>query len=335
METKFSRRELISGATFAVVAARCRAQGPTRSSMFELYQGMWMNLHHFLYQLGAVNEQAGNRGRVPHAAALDAAAKFASLSTSDQSVWESVVSTYRRLASPRDLLNDNKLISDALSMSRVPDDAALEQTVSPELRSALESAAPIYRRTWWPTHLETNSAFRRELETLIEKHGRSIQESLTALYGFKWPAGGFRVGLTMYANWAGGYSTRRGLIVVSSSQPSNAGTQGLEVIFHEALHQGSGFIDGAFRRGSKQLETTVPAQLSHSLIFYTVGYVMSQVIDGHQPYAVANGLWMGTNLVARDLLDSYWLPYLKGQVTLDTAVNGLLQAAGSRAARQK
>jgi hypothetical protein len=40
-----------------------------------------------------------------------------------------------------------------------------------------------------------------------------------------------------YSNWAGAYSTSGPLLVISSLLPTNHGDAGLELVFHEAMHQ--------------------------------------------------------------------------------------------------
>jgi len=53
----------------------------------------------------------------------------------------------------------------------------------------------------------------------------------------QWPAAGFPVHVWAYSNWAGAYSTTGDLLVISSQSPGNQATCGLEIVFHEGMHQ--------------------------------------------------------------------------------------------------
>jgi hypothetical protein len=81
-----------------------------------------------------------------------------------------------------------------------------------------------------------------------------------------------------YANFGGAYSlVNGGLIVVSSVDPTSQGLSGLEALFHEALHQWDPQTFAALNVVAKQLNVTVPRDLTHSMIFFTAGGAIKRV----------------------------------------------------------
>ena len=67
----------------------------------------------------------------------------------------------------------------------------------------------------------------------------------------------------------------------------------------------------------------VPRTLSHSLIFYSAGYAVAREIADYQPYADAHGVWE-RGLFSRERIAAEWTPYLKGQRTMEDALERLL-----------
>ncbi len=120
------------------------------------------------------------------------------------------------------------------------------------------------------------------------------------------------------------------MIVLASTDRAMAGTEGLESIFHEAMHQWDNDMDRSIRKIAQQLKVRVPSEFSHSLIFYTAGYTVSKAIPGHQPYARANGLWQRGALIPVERLDRFWLPYLEGKTTMEDALRDLLSDQAAR-----
>jgi hypothetical protein len=104
-------------------------------------------------------------------------------------------------------------------------------------RKTLELAAPIYRRVWWHRHSGSNQARIEELQDLLIRCGRPVSDMLTGAYQRKWPETRFIVQISAYCNWAGAYSVASGPIVMASTDEGTAGSEALEAIFHEAMHQ--------------------------------------------------------------------------------------------------
>ncbi len=304
------------------------AGNPAPPSLFTFHTGFWLNLHHFLYVLGrAANNTPDSRRRAVTGAAAEE--KRADLPAAQRTAWEAALSEYQSGPSREDLVFDRGLAETTHRLAEAGDDPAPPPLPDRRLQKALEEAGPVYLKVWWEGHRLADQARRDELEKLLAQYGRPIADFLSRTWQQHWPAAGFTVEVSAYANWAGAYSTRGGLIVLSSTDPGNAGSQGLETIFHEAMHQWDRAMAGVIEKAARRLGRPVPPQLSHSLIFYTAGYAVAQAVPGHRPYAEANGLWARGALLPRVQLDQHWLPYLQGRGTLEQAIEGLLSPAAA------
>src|SRR6185369_4793098 len=118
------------------------------------------------------------------------------------------LSYYGAALAHRDLLMDRGMeaIKNELEDSEnSPDlkDAAL----TPELKSILLTAAPIYRKHWWPRHERANRDWITALNPLVGRYGNSLITALAKIYEVPWPEQPLRVDVVAYANWAGAYTT--------------------------------------------------------------------------------------------------------------------------------
>jgi hypothetical protein len=309
----------------AIAAPAQSTSGPPETSagnpLFTFRSSLWVNLHHFLYVLGRARNDTRDSRR---AAVVNAPADtqgFASLSAPERETWERAIAYYQKSVSPMDAIFDADLTAIANALADAQDATSLAGVRIPaNLRAVLEDAAPVYRKVWWERHRHSNRARTGELQALLARYGRPISEILTKAYQQSWPPEGLTVQMCAYANWAGAYSTSGRLIVMASTDDSMAGSQGLEIVFHEAMHQWDDAMIPRLRDAAQRLHADVPRGLFHSLIFYTAGYAAARVVPGHRPYADA--LWSG-GLPGHAQLDQYWLPYLRGEGTLSTALDRL------------
>jgi hypothetical protein len=135
------------------------------------------------------------------------------------------------------------------------------------------------------------------------------------------------VQISAWSNWAGAYSTSFSLLVVSSQAPGVRGSQGLEITFHESMHQWDDAIATRLARLAKANGLPAPKDdLTHAMIFYTAGEAVRRAIPGHTPYADAAGIWRRGLGPFKAALDACWKPYLDGNGTLDAALIGLLKS---------
>jgi hypothetical protein len=292
--------------------------------------GFWLNLHHFLYVLGRAEAGIADSRREAVAKAPDDMENgLAALTGAEQQVWREAVTVYAAGLSRRDAVFDSALydVTNALR-SLAPDARASSTALDPRLAAALDRAAPIYRSVWWPKHQSGNRAWLQSMREPVDRYGARVLAFVTRVYQEPWMTGGFPVNLSAWSNWAGAYSTRDSLLVVSTLAPGNQGLHGFEIVFHEAMHQWDEEIDGRLTRIAQANGLKFNDLLSHAMIFYTTGEAMKAVVPGHVPYAELAGIWKGRMGVFKPSLDEHWKPYLEGKSSLDAALLALLKGSG-------
>jgi hypothetical protein len=308
------------------VAVAPRAQEP---AIFTFRAGFWLHLHHFLYVLGRAEARLPDATRRAVAGALDDQTAGLAKATPEEAAWRRAVTAYASGLSRQDAVFDESVWRITAALAPVDEDAALpDANVPAEVKRALEEAAPIYRRIWWPEHGRQSRGFVDNLQTWLRLEGSVIQAFVTWAFDERWPVEGFRVEVSSYANWAGAYSTGDGLLVLASRDPGLRDSQGLETLFHEAMHQWDEPMlerlkDAAKRRGRAR----VPDGLLHALVFYTAGEAVKRTIPPHVPYAELNGLWKSGPFAAfKPVLDTRWRPRLRGDADLEEALEAVLAA---------
>jgi hypothetical protein len=291
--------------------------------------GFWLNLHHFLYVLGRVEANMPDiRRDAVVGAPADQAEGFKSLSEADQQTWREAVSFYARGLSKQDVVFDEHVIAITNQLKRAAADTpASSLKIDPEVAAALDRAAPVYRRAWWTKHRDANRAWVASQQELLKRYGPQVLAYITGKYQEAWMDGGYPINVSAWNNWAGAYSTSFSLLVISSLAKGNAGDQGFEITFHEAMHQ----WDDAIRRrfaavAAANRVPSVKGNLTHAMIFYTAGEAVRSVVPGHARYADVAGVWDRGMAQQKVLLDAHWKPYLDGKTTLDEALLALLKA---------
>jgi hypothetical protein len=310
-----------------LVPAAARAQ---ESTLFSFRTGFWLHLHHFLYVLGRADAGApDSKRRAVAGAPADQTAGLTGATPDEIAAWRASVAAYARGLSRLDAVADEELWRATSVLARLGDEQPLPDAALPGgIRTALEQAAPVYRRLWWPAHGRRSRAFVDELQTWLRLEGAVIMAYVSWVYEQQWPSQGFSVEVSSYANWAGAYSTGDRLLVMSSFDPSLSGSQGLEMLFHEAMHQWDAAmqerLEAAMPRSG---QSRVPDELLHALVFYTAGEAVRRAVPPHIPYAQGNGMWdRGPMAPFKARLDSAWRPHLRGDWTLTEALDRL--AAG-------
>jgi hypothetical protein len=306
----------------------------------------WLNLHHFLYVLGrAEAKEKDASGEAVAGAPADAEKGVPSLGDEERQKWRAAVTAYAGGLSKKDTVFDATLPALTAALARAGDAATLasqpaasqpaanQPAIDADTRATLEGVAPIYRRVWWPAHRASNQAWRAATQTMVDRHGRAILDFLTKAYCESWPADGYGVHLSMYANWAGAYSTDGRLLVVATNP--NAGTSGLdglETVFHEGMHQWDGIFE-TIQELARVNNLPERPRLSHALIFFTAGEAVKRVVPAHVPYAERYGLWNGGSMKAlKPSIEDAWKAYLDGpavgdKTARDAAIVAVLKKA--------
>jgi hypothetical protein len=287
----------------------------------------WLNLHHFLYVLGRAENKARDASRQ---AVVSAPAEqeqgLVKLSADQQSSWRQAVSSYAKELSKKDLIFDGPLAKLTNQLAGTGNAKSLKSAeIDAATVAILESAAPIYRKTWWPKHQRANKEWRVAVQQLVNQHGAAVLSFITNAYRMSWPTAGYAVHISGYTNWAGAYSTDNNLLVVSSLDVGNRGTSALETIFHEGMHQWDPQIDEALKSQAQLQNKPVPRSLSHALIFFTAGEAVHRQFKDYVPYAVTGGVWARGWTRLQSTLDQVWKPYLDGNGTRDEAFAELIK----------
>lgn len=290
----------------------------------------WLNLHHFLYDLGV------NQRRLSESASIAAP-------TDEEAVALSAAAAhYRAQYRGRNLLFDVELASIKRQLC-VPAEASLPATLPAQLRKSLLDADAAYRRVFWPAHDRENRRWIEALQPLVEQHGSSVATRLERVLGGRFPVEPIHVSLVYaHAHRQGAYTERIGRTghsVITSSLANYKGNAALEMLFHEASHLF--VIDPVVRRLNALLDAGVQrrthAELWHFVLFYTVGDIVAAelaragTID-YVPYATRKGLYRRNGYDR--LLHEHWRPVIDGDMGRDEALGALVAGVAGEAARR-
>jgi hypothetical protein len=307
-----------------LVAAVLAAQTATPIFRFET-DGFWLNLHHFLYVLGRVEAKMPDIKRAAVAGApADEDQGLKTLSDAERQAWRQAVTAYASGLSKLAAVFDRSVYDVTNAVRRAsPDRDAASLQIDVAVADALDRAAPIYRKAWWPRHRDANRRWQQSMQDPLKKYGPQILAYLTRVYQEPWMAGGFPVNISGWSNWSGAYSTYDSLLVIATLNPGNQGLHGFEIMFHEAMHQWDEEIDARLIKIARANKLKFNDLLSHAMIFYTTGAAMKTMVPTHVPYAEIAGIWKGPMGAFKRALDTHWKPYLDGKATLDEALLAL------------
>ena len=307
-----------------LVAAALAAQTATPIFRFET-EGFWLNLHHFLYVLGRVEAKMPDIKRAAVAGApADEALGLKMLTDAERQAWRQAVTAYANGLSKLGTTFDPAVYDVTNAVRRAPPDRhAASLQIDVAVADALDRAAPIYRKAWWPRHRDANRKWLQSMQDPLQQYGPQMLAYVTRVYQEPWMAGGFPVNVSGWANWAGAYSTYDSLLVIATLNPGNQGLHGFEIMFHEAMHQWDEEIDARLLKIARANKLKFDDLLSHAMIFYTTGEAMKTMVPTHVPYAEIAGIWKGPMGAFKLALDTHWKPYLDGKTTLDEALLAL------------
>jgi hypothetical protein len=319
-------------ALVVVFGALDAPQGLTQPSrpIFVFDRPFWINLHQFLYVLGRAHAKTpDSERRAVSGAPADEAGRLALLSDADRQSWQRAVTEYAAGLSRKDAVFDEPLVALEKQLVALGESPTVNDSGIPQLAATLSRVAPIYRRAWWPAHDEANRVRVEQLTALLASQGRPILDYITRAYREPWPASGYPVHIAAYANWAGAFSTDAGILIVSSTDPALEGLRGLEIIFHEAMHQWDSVVNAALTAEARRQGVRVPPNLSHALIFFTAGQAVHAIDPTYVPYAEAEGVWSRGLGSLKAAAETAWGPYLAGAGTRDEAIERLIRAAAA------
>ena len=314
--------------------------------VFEMHSGFWSNLHHFLY-LQSRLLKAGSPAMQPargEAQPDELPVSLIDFPEADIHAWQEAVAFYSKDLGKRDLLlnGDMEIINNQLSLMEACPDLEGKTTplcksgLRPDLVEALERAAPVFRAHWWDQQDHANREWISQVAPLIQKMGVELSGQLADVYQRPWPSQRIRVDVVWYGGPFGAYTSLDPMhITISSHDPRNRGVYGFEVLFHEASHEVAGAVTQAIAKDFRARDKPIPRDFWHALLFYTTGEIVRRDVEygsmtftneqrngasEYLPYAARFGLYSGSWEHFRALLDLYWLPYLDGRVSFETAM---------------
>lgn len=289
--------------------------------IFSFYSNFWTNLHHHLHATAVPSSKSR-----PLAAPQGPATRE----------WDAAVEHYRLRfgkRGPMGLLFDKELVAIHRRLAAQPSDDRVDH-IDAELSAHLMAAGLVWREQW-PAQDEQNQAFVVALTQLIQRHGVRFQEAVVRGFQQSWPTGQLRVDVSCFAGPVGAYTILDPVhITVSSCDSGYSGDAGLEMIFHEACHALSTKVDEKLRHSANRRGKRLELPLWHGVIFYTAGEIARQLLgDDYIPYATKNRLW--GKLGQLWWFDRAWKPYLAGTMSLDEAVEELLDLATQTSSSQE
>ena len=320
--------------------------------VFELHSGFWVNLHHFLYlqaRLTAGHPSSSDNGR-GQAPPSEPPVSLLNLPEKEIQAWQDAVAFYAKDLAKRDLLlnGDMENINNSLAdMETCPDlvggsSPSCKSGLRPDLIEALERAAPVYRAHWWPGQDRENREWIAQVAPMVRQMGVELSGQLADIYQRPWPSNRLRVDVVWYGGPFGAYTSLNPThVTISSHDARNRGVYGFEVLFHESSHALAGALMQAIAKEFRDRDKPIPRDLWHALLFYTTGEIVRRdVLYGSMPppdsqipgsapyqtYATRFGLYSGSWVRFRGLLDLYWMPYLDGRVSFETAIARLAAA---------
>lgn len=314
--------------------------------VFEMHSGFWANLHHFLYlQARLLKGNSSSTESLRGAAQPDELpVSLIDFPEADIHAWQDAVAFYSKDLANRDLLlnGDMEIINNQLSaMEACPDlegktTPLCKSGLRPDLVEALERAAPVYRAHWWAQQDRANRDWIAQVAPMIQKMGVELSGQLAEVYQRPWPSQRLRVDVVWYGGPFGAYTSLDPThVTISSRDPRNRGVYGFEVLFHEASHALAGAVTAAIAHEFRERDKPIPRDFWHALLFYTTGEIVRRDVEygsmtltyeqsigslSYLPYAARFGLYSGSWEHFRGLLDLYWMPYLDGKVSFETAL---------------
>ena len=286
------------------------------------YSDELMNLHHTLYGAAwARRPQAGTFEALagPLPAPLDAV-----MTPEERDAWNRAVDYYDKNIASRDLLFDRGMMP--LNAAVYRGDLAAE-AVGKDLRAILESAAPVYRRYFWPAHDRANRDWIVATAGRMKIIAPETIGKLEKFYGSQWFSSPVRADVVWVGNRQGAYTTTGPPHATISNGAGNTGWAAGEIVFHEYSHILVEPIQQAVNRelGERARRHGV---LWHVIQFYLTGAAVQQVpkargID-YTPY-LYSGLFDRAWPQYRKPIEANWEPYVEGKITLDDAIAGTLK----------
>jgi len=290
---------------------------------FAFYSDPLFNAHDFLVW--------NARSREPVDAALDC---LAALPADERAAFEHAREHYKVFATPA---GERLLLAVRYRLAGFPDSGLADAAAIEAALAEVRTAAPAYRKCWWPAHDARNRRWIAELQPLLAEHESALSKRLGKLYGKKLEQP-LPVDVVSYSSFGGANTiVDPNHLLVSSVEPANQGYAALEVVFHEASHTLFGpRLDGRlwaeFDAAAKADGLSSELELSfwHSVLFYTTGSAVKARLAErgvtYDQFLYSQKLFQNSWPAFRASLERVWPPYIDGRASMGTAVKQLIRA---------
>ncbi|HEV2270029.1 MAG TPA: hypothetical protein VGR92_11260 [Steroidobacteraceae bacterium] len=298
--------------------------------LFDFHSNFWVNLQQVLFHEAKLRAGKPDRG-LQSATALSAAG----MSAEDETEWNAAVNFYAAHFGARQQfgpLGDDQLIEINDDLATQPDDGSQLNPagLSPQIVAVLRSAAVIYRRYWWPAHQKSNENWIASQQERVQDLGPELAAAMTKDLHQQWPAAPIRVDVCYEVAALGHALTTLSPAhtTFSSSDPTNQGLSGFELLFHESSHTFADTMMTALAAEGRTQHKDV-GDLWHSVLFYTSGVELRRVLPapeqaGFTPYAYRYGVYRGRWRTYRPLLETHWQAYLDGKTGFTAAIHSMV-----------
>jgi hypothetical protein len=285
--------------------------------LFDVHVGFWVNLHQRLYAESGLSARSRP---IPDPLRATAPA--------DQETWDRAVAFYKGRYTDRGLVTllfDKELsvVNRRLAALEAAPSLA-ESGLAAELVTALEAAAPVYRRTLWSKDERRAFELRDRLRPLVAGHGAALSRAMVKAYATEWSAP-VRLDLAAYAGPVGAYTMNEPAhITLATADTRHEGDTLLEIVFHEASHPLVQRVEASIERATAARHKEAPPGLWHAVLFYFTGELVRRELGpSYVPYARKNGLYEHDPSwkAAESVLDRVWPAYLDGRATLDATID--------------
>ena len=315
--------------------AQTRGGEPVMSTAhFAFHSDFSMNLNDALTAAGTAR-----RGRMPELfREAPEEACFDQLTAGERAAWNRAVDFYAEIVAPARSTDRERLIP-RLDLAGIADDADWsnddDRRHAVITRAFRVAASPAYDRCRWSGQDARNREWIAAAVALLERHGATLGERLTMLYGKPWENLPFRVDVVETVGADGANATNLeppGVhILVASGTRANGGAAALEVLFHEASHflasRDSPLVraldDALLEHG-----TSYRGDLTHASLFFITGDAVRRTYAAagdrnYTPMLYALNLYTAD---FRDRLERAWSGYAGGRGSLAAGADSLVRS---------
>jgi hypothetical protein len=317
--------------TYSVSLAQEAPVSPiAKSKYFNFYSNRFVDAHHSFYFWMDKAEKQKLKDLTPLVDSLELEFKTR-FSPDDRKSLFAVLGFYRKNFAGKSLLFNDTLYSVRTSLQKFQTTDDLKKSDLPLFfRKTFGTAMQVFEKHMWPSHSKKNLEKIGELMDQLATMEATIGPELEKVYQATWSPAVLEVMVTYYANWAGAYtsfSDKSIEITYSSSDRALTGTQGLEILFHEASHwlvlkNIKPLIDEKALAQNKRIAGQ--RELWHAVLFYITGKVVQ---NAYASRGIEHQLYMVKNNVFNRGFSRYptaFDPYLDGTTDLGAAIEELV-----------